>query len=76
MEMVDLFCGGGGSSSGFHQAGFETKYAIDNKWHTTQTFNANFGNIAHQRDISTLRSEVILQEFKKEAYFGHLIPPM
>ncbi|MBS86141.1 DNA cytosine methyltransferase [archaeon] len=75
MEMVDLFCGGGGSSSGFHQAGFETKYAIDNKWHTTQTFNANFGNIAHQRDISTLRSEVILQEFKKRPTLVTSSPP-
>jgi len=75
MEMVDLFCGGGGSSSGFHQAGFETKYAVDNKWHTTQTFNANFGNIAHQRDISTLRSEVILQEFKKRPTLVTSSPP-
>ena len=51
MEMVDLFCGGGGSSSGFHQAGFETKYAIDNKWHKLKHL-MQISVISHIKEIS------------------------
>ena len=57
--LVDLFCGGGGTSTGFHQAGFSTAYAVDKEWHCVETFNVNHGSIAKQQDVALLRSETI-----------------
>ena len=40
-KIVDLFCGAGGMSLGFENAGFKTQLAIDN-WHdAVETFNYN-----------------------------------
>ena len=30
MKVVDFFCGGGGFSEGFRQAGFDIVFAVDN----------------------------------------------
>lgn len=59
LALVDLFCGGGGSSTGFHQAGFQTKFAIDKEWFCVNTFNLNHGNVAKLGDVAQLRSERI-----------------
>ncbi len=75
MKLVDLFCGGGGSSTGFHQAGFDTKVAIDFAEHCVNTFNLNYPNTAIQRDISTLRSEPILELAGGKPDFVTASPP-
>ena len=66
MKLVDLFCGGGGSSSGFHQAGFESLAAVDRERYCVNTYNANFGKVAFKNDISHLRSETILRRTNGE----------
>lgn len=75
MEIVDLFCGGGGSSTGFHQAGFQTVFAVDSAWHARETFKLNHGNVVHNYDISKLRSEVILSEIGKKPTVVTASPP-
>lgn len=75
MKLVDLFCGGGGSSTGFHMAGFQTSVAVDFAEHCVNTFNRNYGNIAIQRDISKLRSEELLDITGEKPFFVTASPP-
>lgn len=42
LTVVDLFCGAGGLSVGFSQAGFNIVYGIDNDNNSLQTFGMNF----------------------------------
>lgn len=75
MDLIDLFCGGGGSSSGFHQMGFKTLCAIDQVDACINTYNSNFGNVAFSADISKLRSEKILERTKKKPFVVTASPP-
>ncbi|MHA2502638.1 MAG: DNA cytosine methyltransferase [Candidatus Kariarchaeaceae archaeon] len=74
-EIVDLFCGGGGSSEGLHQAGFQTKFAIDMNEHAVLTFNSNHGNVAIEGDVSTLRSERIMKKLDGKPVLVTASPP-
>ena len=42
MKVVDLYCGAGGFSEGFRQAGFEVVFGIDNNQNACKTFQYNF----------------------------------
>ncbi|MHA2276054.1 MAG: DNA cytosine methyltransferase [Candidatus Kariarchaeaceae archaeon] len=75
MNIVDLFCGGGGSSSGFHQAGFKTLAAIDQVQACIDTYNYNFGDVAFSADISQLRSETILARIGEHPTVVTASPP-
>ena len=44
MKVIDLFCGCGGFSEGFRQAGFEVIFGIDNNKNACKTFEHNFPN--------------------------------
>lgn len=44
VPILDLFCGAGGFSTGFLQAGFNVKYAIDNNPKVRETFEYNHPN--------------------------------
>lgn len=64
-KIIDLFCGCGGLSLGFEQAGFEVAYAIDMWQAAINTYNHNHnGQVAECRDIHELTKEK-LQELKK-----------
>lgn len=43
-KCVDLFCGAGGMSKGFHDAGFETVYAVESNPVYARTYISNFPN--------------------------------
>ena len=68
MKLIDLFCGGGGSSTGFHMAGFKTTVAVDQETHCIDTFNANYPETAIYGDISVLRSETLLEKGQMSAW--------
>jgi len=44
LKILDLYCGAGGFSLGFEQAGFKVKYAIDNSKLVQETFEYNHPN--------------------------------
>ncbi len=73
--VVDLFCGGGGSSSGYHQAGYRTVFAVDKAEHCVNTFNANFGEVSRQGDVSALHSLDILREIGDSPFLLTASPP-
>lgn len=41
LTSIDLFCGAGGLSEGFRQAGFRCLYANDSNQHAIETFRFN-----------------------------------
>ena len=44
MNVIDLFCGAGGLSYGFEQAGFKTVLGVDINPFALETFNKNHSN--------------------------------
>ena len=59
-KIIDLFCGCGGLSLGFEQAGFETKIAIDMWSDAVKTYNHNRGKeVAICEDIHNWDEEFL-----------------
>lgn len=54
LNMLDFFCGAGGMSLGFQDAGFEVLGAYDFDKYAIQTYLTNVGNHAKQCDIKTM----------------------
>ena len=52
--LTDLFCGAGGMSLGFCQAGFRSIFAVDHDKYSIDTYKANFGDHAVCADIRTV----------------------
>jgi DNA (cytosine-5)-methyltransferase 1 len=51
-KVVDLFCGAGGLSLGFQQAGFEPVFAIDFDRYACATYAANIGDHVRELDLA------------------------
>lgn len=61
MNVIDLFCGCGGFSKGFEQAGFEVKFGIDMWKDATVTYKHNFPNaVVLNDDIININGKDIL----------------
>ena len=73
--VVDLFCGGGGSSAGYHKAGYRSVFAIDKEEHCVTTYNANFGEIARVGNVSSLHSNDILRVIGDSPFLLSASPP-
>jgi DNA (cytosine-5)-methyltransferase 1 len=59
--VISLFCGCGGSSLGYHYAGYEELLAIDFEDNAVETFKLNFPKVpVWQRDISEVTAQEIL----------------
>lgn len=64
-KIIDLFCGCGGLSSGFEQAGFEVAVAVDIWEDAIKTYNHNNkSNVALCKDLKTITCDELL-EFNK-----------
>jgi DNA (cytosine-5)-methyltransferase 1 len=65
---ISLFCGAGGCSLGFKQAGYSVLYANDNNYAAVSTYNKNFPDtICTLDDIDRLDFEQILIDLKLKA---------
>jgi len=51
-KYADLFCGAGGLSLGFRQAGYECVLAVDRDAAVVDTYSANFGDHVMQGEVS------------------------
>ena len=68
MRVADFYCGGGGFSEGFRQAGFEIVFAVD-KWEpAVKTARAN------KPDCVVIQDDVIRISKLPDAEFNELIP--
>lgn len=52
--VVSIFSGCGGLDYGFHMAGYETVWANDFAEWACKSFAANFGEVIHYKDITTI----------------------
>lgn len=57
MKVIDLFCGAGGFSLGFKQAGFDIILGVDNWEMATRTYAKNIGARIWKRDVTNLDPE-------------------
>ncbi len=63
-KVLDLFCGCGGISEGYHLAGFDIVGGIDFNEYATVTFKHNFKNAkVHNIDIASFSNEQIKDEY-------------
>lgn len=61
MNVIDLFCGAGGFSKGFEQAGFDVRYGIDLWRDAIVTYRHNFPKaVAVNQDITEISGSDIL----------------
>lgn len=51
-NIVDIFCGAGGLSTGFSKAGFNIVTGVDNNEHSIETFRSNHDCIPVQGDVT------------------------
>jgi DNA (cytosine-5)-methyltransferase 1 len=66
LKVIDLFCGAGGLSEGFKQAGFQSVLGIDTNEKALETFKLNHRAETLNIDISKLESNDILNKTKVE----------
>ena len=59
--VIDLFCGAGGLSEGFKQAGFEILLGVDNDHWSVETYRRRHGRALEAR-IEDLTAEVVARE--------------
>lgn len=57
MKIIDLYCGAGGLSLGFKNAGFEVVCAVDNDQLAVDHYNKNVDNVAICKDILKLNPD-------------------
>ncbi len=58
LTVIDFFCGAGGFSEGFRQAGFEIKQGFDKWGPAIETYNHNFGLTSQVKDILDFKNSV------------------
>jgi len=64
-NIIDLFCGCGGFSLGFSQAGFNVKMGVDIWYDATVTYKHNFKNaVIINEDIAKVSGRKILESLK------------
>lgn len=63
--VIDLFCGAGGLSLGFHKAGFHSLYALEFNEIYAESYKLNFPNTyIDVADIREITNEMIKEKFK------------
>jgi len=70
MKVVDLFCGCGGMSLGFKEAGFNIVGAFDNWDAAIEIYKANFSHPIYKADLGFDDSTPIIKELKPDLIVG------
>jgi len=68
MRVADFFCGGGGFSEGFRQAGFELVFAVDNWEPAVKTYKGN------NLEVNIIQDDVIRISKLSDDEFEALVP--
>lgn len=67
MRVADFFCGAGGFSEGFRQAGFDIVFALDKWEYAITTYSANQG-------IKAVKSDIIEVSLLDDEKFNQMVP--
>lgn len=70
MKAVDLFCGCGGMSLGFQNAGFDILEAFDNWEPAIRTYKKNFKHPVRNADLSDEEMISVISELKPDIIIG------
>ena len=70
MKVVDLFCGCGGMSLGFQNAGFEIVAAFDNWAPAIAVYRRNFVHPIYNYDISSPEAQEIISHLDADIIIG------
>lgn len=65
-KLVDLFCGAGGMSLGFHAAGFRPSFAVDFDPYACATYRANLGSHVHNLDLAAADPDAVADLIAEE----------
>lgn len=69
-NVIDLFCGCGGLSLGFENAGFNIKAAFDYWDVALNIYNMNFSHLAYKRDLGDLSDLSDIEAFGPDIVIG------
>ena len=67
LSAVDIFCGCGGLSEGFSQAGFEIILGIDTDPWAIKTYNKYHGDRGRIRDVTEVDADYVYNESGRKA---------
>ncbi|MDE5757604.1 MAG: DNA cytosine methyltransferase, partial [Allobaculum sp.] len=70
MRLVDLFCGCGGMSLGFQNAGFDILAAFDNWKPAVNIYHNNFSHPVYEMDLMSQNAEQIISNLKPDIIIG------
>ena len=70
MKAVDLFCGCGGMSLGFINAGFEIEWAFDSWEPAIRTYRKNFSHPVYKADLSDRQIVPVIAGLKPDIIIG------
>ena len=70
MRLVDLFCGCGGMSLGFQNAGFDILAAFDNWKPAVNIYRNNFSHPIYEMDLMSQNAEQIISNLKPDIIIG------
>lgn len=64
-KVLDLFCGAGGLSSGFEEAGYRIEYGVDNYSDAVDTWEINHNSgECYSEDLSDLKPNQLIERFE------------
>ena len=70
LDTVDLFCGCGGMSLGFQNAGYKISAAYDNWKAAVRIYDKNFDHPIYQMDLNDSESTELIRNAKPEIIIG------
>lgn len=70
MKTVDLFCGCGGLSLGFQNAGFDIVAAYDNWKPAVDVYRMNFDHPIYEQDLADIQTQDVIKSFAPDIIIG------
>ena len=70
MKTVDLFCGCGGMSLGFQEAGFDVQVAFDNWAPAVEIYRKNFSHPVIEKNLLDEDSIEVISQYKPDIIIG------
>lgn len=70
MKTIDLFCGCGGLSLGFQNAGFDIVAAYDNWKPAVDVYRMNFGHPIYEQDLADTQTQTVIKDLTPDIIIG------